>query len=410
MRAVQLQALFATLIWFTAGSSNVLSAEDATPPTAEQQAIAALRGLTTNIQFNKDGSTRLIRLSKAVVTNEALAHLQHFTQLDYLAIICPQITDENTNSISKLTNLDTLVLTESGVGNATLSHVSELQKLERLYLAGTKISDAGLASLSSLKNLTELSLERTEVSDQGLSHLRELENLELLLLNETQVRGSGLVELAELPKLRVLYLEQCDLTSASLAHLSKIPSLEHLSVNGVSLDATALESLSMLSQLKHLELYGAGCTIERLSALRDSLPNTQLYVDPELAASERIARFGKGAAPVGNPSKTEAITKDSVLLVPITQRLDQTQETPDFQRHVIPLLGRLGCNGRSCHGSFQGQGGFRLSMFGYDFALDHENLLERIDLDSPNESLILNKPTSADLHEGGLRLPPGGWE
>ncbi|MCA9224370.1 MAG: DUF1549 domain-containing protein, partial [Planctomycetales bacterium] len=65
---------------------------------------------------------------------------------------------------------------------------------------------------------------------------------------------------------------------------------------------------------------------------------------------------------------------------------------------------------RSCHGSFQGQGGFRLSMFGYDFALDHENLLARIDLDSPNESLILNKPTSADLHEGGLRLPPDGWE
>lgn len=30
-------------------------------------------------------------------------------------------------------------------------------------------------------------------------------------------------------------------------------------------------------------------------------------------------------------------------------------EMPDFQKHVAPLLGRLGCNGRSCHGSFQGQ-------------------------------------------------------
>src|SRR5687767_9600595 len=37
-------------------------------------------------------------------------------------------------------------------------------------------------------------------------------------------------------------------------------------------------------------------------------------------------------------------------------------EVPDFQRHVVPLLGRLGCSGRACHGSFQGQGGFRLSL------------------------------------------------
>ena len=49
-----------------------------------------------------------------------------------------------------------------------------------------------------------------------------------------------------------------------------------------------------------------------------------------------------------------------------------TQEVPDFQRHLLPLMGRLGCNTRSCHGSFQGQGGFRLSLFGYDFKADHE--------------------------------------
>jgi len=50
-------------------------------------------------------------------------------------------------------------------------------------------------------------------------------------------------------------------------------------------------------------------------------------------------------------------------------------DTPDFQRHVAPLLGRLGCNGRACHGSFQGQGGFQLSLFGYDFDADHKALL-----------------------------------
>ena len=52
----------------------------------------------------------------------------------------------------------------------------------------------------------------------------------------------------------------------------------------------------------------------------------------------------------------------------------ETDEIPDFQKHVVPLFGRLGCNGRSCHGSFQGQGGFQLSLFGYDFDADQHAL------------------------------------
>nr|MCU0721499.1 hypothetical protein [Pirellula sp.] len=91
-----------------------------------------------------------------------------------------------------------------------------------------------------------------------------------------------------------------------------------------------------------------------------------------------------------------------------------TKEIPDFQKHISPLLGRLGCNGRACHGSFQGQGGFMLSLFGYDFDVDHKALLEqgedRVKLDVPEESLILFKPTSDEQHEGGKRFEKGGWE
>src|SRR5688572_10062276 len=89
-------------------------------------------------------------------------------------------------------------------------------------------------------------------------------------------------------------------------------------------------------------------------------------------------------------------------------------ETPNFQRHIVPLLGRLGCNGRSCHGSFQGQGGFRLSMFGYDFKFDHEALLggdpARVDRRQMDESLILKKPRNEDDHGGGKRFALGSWE
>ena len=103
------------------------------------------------------------------------------------------------------------------------------------------------------------------------------------------------------------------------------------------------------------------------------------------------------------------------VIPPADQRFAaETTETPDFQRHVLPLLGRLGCNGRACHGSFQGQGGFRLSLFGYDFKSDHEALTAgdapRVDAKNPLASLILQKPTMAIDHEGGERFKKGGWE
>lgn len=91
-----------------------------------------------------------------------------------------------------------------------------------------------------------------------------------------------------------------------------------------------------------------------------------------------------------------------------------TSEVPSFQKHVSPLLGRLGCNGRACHGSFQGQGGFQLSLFGYDFRADYEALFSkdtgRVNFDNAQQSLILTKPTDADAHEGGKRFDANGWE
>lgn len=112
----------------------------------------------------------------------------------------------------------------------------------------------------------------------------------------------------------------------------------------------------------------------------------------------------------------------TVVLPPMSERfsypkgkdIEKAEETPDFQKHVSPLFGRLGCNGRACHGSFQGQGGFQLSLFGYDFAEDYKALTEdgagRVDLEDGVESLILSLPVDEDSHGGGKRFEEGGWE
>ena len=109
----------------------------------------------------------------------------------------------------------------------------------------------------------------------------------------------------------------------------------------------------------------------------------------------------------------------SKVAAPVPERFaaESTDEVPDFQRHVVPLFGKLGCSGRACHGSFQGRGGFRLSLFGYDFKFDHDALLKaadgegpRANVSKPTKSLMLEKPTETVPHEGGLRMKVGSWQ
>src|SRR5262249_60687571 len=81
----------------------------------------------------------------------------------------------------------------------------------------------------------------------------------------------------------------------------------------------------------------------------------------------------------------------------------------DFERHIMGVLGRAGCNGGSCHGSFQGRGGFRVSLFGYDPEKDYVALTRdaqgrRINPGDPDNSLLLLKATGRMEHARGPRL------
>ena len=100
------------------------------------------------------------------------------------------------------------------------------------------------------------------------------------------------------------------------------------------------------------------------------------------------------------------------VLRPASERFatPDTDEVPDFRRQVIPVVGKLGCNSRACHGSFQGQGGFQLSLFGYDFKMDHEGLIDRVDVETPADSYALHKAILEEPHRGGKRMDKNSWE
>jgi hypothetical protein len=82
---------------------------------------------------------------------------------------------------------------------------------------------------------------------------------------------------------------------------------------------------------------------------------------------------------------------------------------PDLIRDVTPLLTKLGCSAGKCHGSFQGRGGFQLSLLGFDPAFDYEALVKlargrRINPAAPDLSLVLRKPSGEIPHGGGVRF------
>ena len=83
----------------------------------------------------------------------------------------------------------------------------------------------------------------------------------------------------------------------------------------------------------------------------------------------------------------------------------------NFSRDVVPVLTKAGCNAGACHGSFQGRGGFRLSLLGFDPVADYESLVQagrgrRVASSAPEQSLFLRKATGAMPHGGGLRVSP----
>src|SRR5213595_3936185 len=99
--------------------------------------------------------------------------------------------------------------------------------------------------------------------------------------------------------------------------------------------------------------------------------------------------------------------------VPLPQ--GSSVQTVDFERHVMGLFGRMGCNGGSCHGSFQGKGGFRLSLFGYEperdyFNVTRDGLGRRVSVSDPDSSLLLLKASGQVEHAGGVRFSKDSWQ
>ncbi|XZE17847.1 DUF1549 and DUF1553 domain-containing protein [Pirellulaceae bacterium SH449] len=96
----------------------------------------------------------------------------------------------------------------------------------------------------------------------------------------------------------------------------------------------------------------------------------------------------------------------------ITVTDSETVRPIHFEKDIMPILTKAGCNSGSCHGAARGKDGFQLSLFGYDPMGDYHRItreigIRRINLAVPEQSLLLLKAIGAVQHSGGKKIEPG---
>ncbi len=135
------------------------------------------------------------------------------------------------------------------------------------------------------------------------------------------------------------------------------------------------------------------------------------------SSNPKVVRIEDGlAVPVGNGTATvtgksgRSSAKAEVRVVNMDKPFAW-----NFRNHVQPVLAKTGCSMGACHGAFAGQGGFKLSLRGWDDEGDFRSITRsalgrRVMVAEPAHSLLLIKPTAAVPHKGGDRFGTNSLE
>jgi hypothetical protein len=141
--------------------------------------------------------------------------------------------------------------------------------------------------------------------------------------------------------------------------------------------------------------------------MRDLTGEARYSVEPEGIA---VVTPGGYVRPVRPGKATLTIDHGGRHLALEVEATDRDEARPvHFANEIEPILSRHGCNAGGCHGKASGQNGFRLSLFGYDPAFDHDAVVKegrgrRVFPAAPEKSLLLTKPTGQVPHGGGRKF------
>lgn len=130
-----------------------------------------------------------VDLTKTTASNEMLAAISKFTQLESLYAASGTVDDDGLRHLGQLTELKKLILPNQHIRGPGLAHLASLGKLETLAIndqATNTMRDQDLAALARLSRLKHLNLmNNTTLSPACLKHLSDLDQLESLELPAT---------------------------------------------------------------------------------------------------------------------------------------------------------------------------------------------------------------------------------
>ncbi len=181
----------------------------------------------------------------------------------------------------------------------------------------------------------------------------------------------------------------------------------------VAAGAADYESISVFPDALTLQAGGRGHSVRvagrEAEGFEADLPVVKLVSDqPEIV---RIDQRGEVVGLKPGKATVTATVGDQSAKVAVEVKPGGARGM-SFKQHVLPVLTRSGCNLGGCHAKPNGQNGFKLSIFAYDPAGDHYNIVKdgrgrRVFPAHPEESLLLKKATMALDHKGGQRFERG---
>lgn len=233
-------------------------------------------------------------LSASWATDADLARLARQTTLRRLDLSHTKITDLGLENLKALPHVRELSLyyaeyvTEDG-----LAHLRHWKELEILNLRGTRVTSKVFAHLAQMTGLRELDLGFTQIDDEGFEHLASLPKLEKLGIGGNRLTGSALPLLKLIPTLVDLDaggIQRVDsglwglpLSEQNLQRLGELKQLRRLNLNGATLNDRGtdrpghpdaerkqlrdLSALSSLVNLEYLDLTRLPASAEALATL-----------------------------------------------------------------------------------------------------------------------------------------------
>ncbi len=134
--------------------------------------------------------------------------------------------------------------------------------------------------------------------------------------------------------------------------------------------------------------------------------------DPKVA----IADANGIVRPVGDgETQVTVAVGPGAVTIPVKVEKAAADVPVNFNREIEPILTKFGCNSGACHGAQHGRGGFKLSLFGFDPAFDHAQIVQsaegrRVVLSDAERSILLRKPALLMEHGGGEKFKAGSRE